>query len=152
MQKEKLSLNSIFFIGARTAIVCFFLCIALIIEGINISKIEKATTKKTHNQLKNPLFELTPSKRRKMIKNPKKFLSSIKLKEREIKQQLKILSKITKINAFKPLDKIGKDSHALKNIELIKFRNENKQVEAIFKSSNKNDLKLLEHHPQERKL
>ena len=142
--ESELPLSSISFIGIRTMMACLILFIVLAFENTHLAQSDKEITRKMSNKLKDPVFALTPSQRRKLTRDPKQLLSFLKKKNQEVEKQASVFKEIIQINGIRPLGDMGRiidDSH---DVELVSFKKENKRVEAIFKAKNNSILKSLE--------
>lgn len=139
--ESEFPLYSISFIGARMAMACLILFIALIIENTYLTQVDKKITRKVTNQLKGPAFTMTPSQRRKLTRDPKQLLIALRGKDQKLEEQILVFNEIVQINAIGPLGKISRAIDDSRNVELISFKSENKRIKAIFKAE---DNKLLE--------
>ena len=149
-KEQSFPLETISFIGVRSMMVCALFLIALVVENAHLSKSSKKLDKKITNQLKNPVFEITPSQRRKMIKDSDKLLDFLKNKNNELQQSKVIFDKVTTTNALKPLAKLSQKISRSHPVELIRFKNENKKILAIFQAQDDNALtslkQILQYH------
>ena len=137
-------LEAISFVGVRVAMVCIFLLATLIFENICLSEFNRKITRKITDQLKDPLFAMTPGRRRKMLRDPKKLLASLEDKDKQIIDQISILNKIIDIDGLGPLGELGRAIDRSLDVELISFKHENKNIQAIFKAKDNKSLKSLE--------
>ena len=84
----ELPLKSIAFIGTRVTLACLLLLAVLIFERIHLNQANKKITKEITKELKNPVFAITPSQRRKLIRQPQELLASIRKKSQRIESQI----------------------------------------------------------------
>lgn len=145
MQSDsELPLESISFLGVRMAIVCAILLIALIFENIHLSRLDRKFTLKITDQLKNPLFEITPSQRRRLLRDPDHLLSSLEQKNKRIDDQRSVLEEIVQIDGINPLKQLSTDINNSHDVELVSFSNQDKNIRAQFKAKGPEVLKSLE--------
>ena len=142
--ESELPLSSILFIGIRTMMACLILFIVLSFENIHLSRLDKEIMRKVSIRLKDPVFSLTPSQRRRLSRDPRDILSYLKEKYKELDKQTFIFREIIKINGLGPLKDMGLTIDDSQDVTLESFKNKNRQVEAIFKAKSSSILKSLE--------
>ena len=137
-------LESISFVSVRVAMACFIFLIALVLENIYISKIDKKITRQITDQLKNPVFGITPSQRRRMLRNPKELLTSLNERNKQLDDQVSILEEISRVDGMAPLVELSRNIDDSQAVELIHFKNEDYNIQATFKAEDDQSLKSLE--------
>lgn len=147
-REQSLPLEAISFIGIRSLMVSALFLLVILIENVHLSNLNKDLDKKITKRLQDPAFEITPRQRRKMIKKSDSLLSFIKNKDNDLKQNKIIFDEIATIDTLKPLVQLGQIIPNTYPVEIIKFKNDNKKIQAIFKSKDEPSLdsikKILE--------
>ena len=140
---RELSLYSIPFVAIRIALACLLLFLVLVFENVQLDKSEKKIVRKVSDQLKDSVFAITPSQRRKLVRDTKGLFSSLKAKNREVNDKISLLNELSMIDGIGPLHKLGQTVGIFQGIELVSFKNENKYIHAIFQGENNQILKSL---------
>lgn len=153
-EQVNLPVDKFIFVGVRVAVICLILLVSLTVERFLINSEIKAMNKKITTVMKNRNIDINKSIKSRAKTKPKMILSKIERKNKQIKQEVKLIQSAIDTNSIKSLSYLEKMVKSAKDSELISFQSLSKsnftaifhikdqkdadQLDAIFKDSNDN--------------
>lgn len=135
--------HSMAFILVRTLIIMFVFLLGIGLENFLIKREEIALDSKINTMLRSPGLEINEGMRRSYRSKPEVILKQVLKKTKETNTEIKILSNALNVNATIPLielsDKLGRN----KQVDLIDFNCDSKEVTGTFFAEREIDLSTL---------
>lgn len=139
-----ISLHSAVFLWVRTTFIALLLILGLISERFFfLSKQEKAINTKIVGLLKTPSLEINIKERKLYTTKPESVLSSLKKKNKVLKDEVSSILSSNGINALRPLAALSKSMTSNPLVSLEKFTSDEHSVSATFSSDDPAELEKM---------
>jgi general secretion pathway protein L len=139
-----ISIHSAVFIWVRTTTIALLLILGFVGEKyLFLNKQVKDLDTKTKGLLKRSNFGISASDRNSVDKNPTRFLSQMKKKNKIVQDEVSSILSSQSINALRPLAVLSKILKTNPSISLNKFKSDGFNVTAYFTAEKAADLENL---------
>lgn len=136
---QNISLHSTAFLFSRSLILCLILGATLLAERFLIlDGKEKAMDQRVVNE-----SMLDRSERNIFRLAPERLISKLKRENSQVEQEVRLISSALDLNALSPLVQLSSYLNSNKNIDLIFFRSQDKNVETKFSSESLSELQTM---------
>jgi general secretion pathway protein L len=144
-----ISLHSAVFIWVRTSFIALLIILGLVSERyFFLSKQEKIMDSKITGLLKTPSLDINRKDQKLYTTKPDVVLSSLKKKNKIVKDEVSSILSSTHINALRPLAVLSKTMNSNPKVSLEKFASDGLKVLATFTSADPNELEVMKVHLQ----
>lgn len=142
-----ISLHSAVFIFVRTSFIALLIILGLLSERFFfLSKQEKAIDSKIAGLLKTPSLEINRKDQKLYTTKPESILSTIKKKNKIIKDEVSSILSSNRVNALRPLATLSKAMNSNPKVSLEKFTSDGFNITAIFSSQEPAELEIMKKH------
>ncbi len=144
----EIPITSSAFLGLRVYILAFILLTAAIVENVLLTKEEKAIDKSLAKIVKSNGKSLgfTRKDKKNLKRNPQAVLKKLKKEYKLAKDEVKLISSASDINALKYLYNLSEAVQSNKKVSLVSFSSSNKSAKASFYAKEIRELEVLKDH------
>jgi general secretion pathway protein L len=140
-----ISIHSAIFIWVRTTFIALLLILSLVGERyLFLNKMTKDTDSKIKGLIKRSNLGISATERNGVDKNPGRFLSIMKKKNKIIQDEVSTILSSQSVNALRPLGVLSKAIISNPNVSLTYFTSDGFNVSAEFSSEDPNELESLQ--------
>ncbi|MBP9680482.1 MAG: pilus assembly protein PilM [Bacteriovorax sp.] len=142
-----ISLHSAIFLWVRSTFIALLLILGLVSERFFfLTKAEKALDAKISGLLKTPSLEINLKDRKLYATKPISVLSTLKKKNKVLKDEVSSILSSHRINALRPLAVLSKSMSANPLVSLEKFSSDEHSVSATFSSEDPAEIEKMSNH------
>lgn len=142
-----ISIHSAVFIWVRSSFIALLLILGLFSERfLFLSKQEKAMDSKITGLLKTPSLEVNRKDQKMYTTKPESVLSTLKKKNKVVKDEVSSILSSNSINALRPLASLSKSMSSNPKVSLEQFSSDGFQVSARFTSEDPLELEAMSKH------